>query len=763
MAHVCDASVVGGGESSQPNGTHLAKSNPISGTDDMASVEEAKCASGECSFSFAPVPDGSVAATAEDKASKEISTIDKTTKNESIPVSAFPRKPNVSPAQKIMTAIAANDPKAVRELSADLSREDLEETNCNGETMIIVAAKARKCDVLDVIVEVAPPECLLLSCVEGRSALSWAAMHGDVDMLNKLLDKVCSEPAALNDDWRWKKDMESPVHAAVIGGNEDCMRALVKHCNVHQLTSSDARGRTPLMLCAEVDPECTMARVLIDALPVECLLDRTSHCVTATVQQRTGSSENSFVGKRSTTSALEYAIQMGNEQLVGLIIGAAPIQHLVHVDDDGWSHFNTACLIGNVAFVQRLAYLVPGMIEAAHRRPPCALGIAAEHGHAEIVDFLLLFVKPFASVSPYERALACHCPALLAAQNGHDGIAVKLVNELPCLAVKASELLCEGFKREDPTLLNALIEVLPQNCSISLNLFEEHLATAPPRNFEIIMNAFPELRRTIIRQFGNISCPMDLKNFKGVLRLVLEHDWPGATVSIQELLFYAVRTNQTDHFIFGLEEIQSGKNGLDVQFSVLAHCIFQNSPKFLLLCVELFPRHMWSGELSSTCACAAVRRGNPECVRVLLDTLPRDAWVEQQRSPLLVCMRNKFSLEVYEMLLEHMSEEELMTPVERSGWTPIHFAAQRGPEVFIPLAEKLSEESLLAQTKDGRTPLHIAAEEDCIDNAIWLMQHLPQRAKSIRDDRGRTPADVAQTKERAAILTPRPKAALVNQ
>lgn len=692
----------------------------------------------------------------------------------------------MSNAEKLTAALAANDVATVRELAQCMSSTELEEPSpWSRETAITAAAKEEQWDIVDILLEVmSAPALLLLLCVEGRSALSWAAKHGKVEVLRRLLDKASGEEGVLDDNWRWKEGTESPVHAAILEGHQDCLEALVEKCNVHQLTSCDIRGRTPLMLSVEVDKgEYPLAGVLIAALPPERLLDKTLHS-TPTLAQRTSSSESSL-DIMHLGSALDDAIKLGKFLLMGLLTRAAPIQQVVTVTSEGMSYLMTSVKAGNYEAVKFFAFFVPGAVEAAHRQPPTPLAVAAANGNEMICELLASFVAEFVHLPPYSRTIGRECLPLLAARNKHDQLAILLLSALPFHVWGEGELLTEAFDRTDSALLEAVLsdltqlrnlrmvaEKMPPARASSLRKmdlnFHSFLASAPLRNFELLLRAFPKDVLAWL-SFSDVIDPMELTKFTTILDLVSDLSPSFFELVLKDLLLYAMRTNQKDHFIAGLQYCFDAlaKVSMLKNHNVVTTFISIGQAEHLLLCLEHLPQYVWYpvGARPCTPFYQAVVTHTAACLRVLFETLPRHMWIDhspdQAMSPLMQCFRGMTPrMEVLEVLLEYLSEEELMLSESRSGWAAIHLAATGRTCCFVPLAEKLSQESLMSQTKSGLTPLHIAAKESSDVTVEWLVQHLPHSAKCLRDSQGRTPADVADNEDIAAMLMAQPKAAL---
>jgi ankyrin repeat protein len=99
--------------------------------------------------------------------------------------------------------------------------------------------------------------------------------------------------------------------------------------------------------------------------------------------------------------------------------------------------------------------------------------------------------------------------------------------------------------------------------------------------------------------------------------------------------------------------------------------------------------------------------------------------------------------------------------VQRSGWTPLHYAASGG---HVDLMQRLLAEGALidARAPGGQTPLIMASGFGSIDAADWLLGRGAN--PGLRNEAGRSAADFARSAgwdglaarlEQAAKLAPR--------
>ncbi|MEP6558667.1 MAG: ankyrin repeat domain-containing protein [Burkholderiales bacterium] len=140
----------------------------------------------------------------------------------------------------------------------------------------------------------------------------------------------------------------------------------------------------------------------------------------------------------------------------------------------------------------------------------------------------------------------------------------------------------------------------------------------------------------------------------------------------------------------------------------------------------------------------ALREPSPKVSQMLLDwpNVDIEARSAQDESPLMIAAL-KGERDIAEKLIARDAA------VNKTGWTPLHYAATGGHLALIRLL--LDNSAYIdAESPNGSTPLMMAARYGAIDGARLLLEEGAD--PTIKNEQGLTAADFARAADRASLV-----------
>ncbi|KAL5258680.1 hypothetical protein ACHWQZ_G009221 [Mnemiopsis leidyi] len=130
----------------------------------------------------------------------------------------------------------------------------------------------------------------------------------------------------------------------------------------------------------------------------------------------------------------------------------------------------------------------------------------------------------------------------------------------------------------------------------------------------------------------------------------------------------------------------------------------------------------------------AAQNNHPEIAEFLIskgasvDALKQGDW-----TPLMLAAE-KQNLEIVELLVKYGAD---VTLTNKDGWNAFHIAARSGKVEVLEYLYSLDSELIETVSKNGRTPLHSAALNNCPEATSWLLQR--GMSPNVADSSGLTP------------------------
>jgi ankyrin repeat protein len=164
--------------------------------------------------------------------------------------------------------------------------------------------------------------------------------------------------------------------------------------------------------------------------------------------------------------------------------------------------------------------------------------------------------------------------------------------------------------------------------------------------------------------------------------------------------------------------------------------------------------------MGGTALHGAAQWGKAEVVRLFLQKgVPVDIRDDEGRTPLHFAGLTQFGKPAADVLLRCKANVRAVT---KTGWEPLHFAAESGNRALVRLLLDHSA-AINAREKTGRTALHLAIENERgnyqpgdSNGEDWALQVVPLLLQhkadvTITDSTGRTPLALATAKKYAKV------------
>ncbi len=599
-----------------------------------------------------------------------------------------------------------------------------------------------------------------------RTRLGWtplhaAVAHGQRDRVRRLLaGGARADARARNGD--------TPLHLAVRGGDEAVLRQLLT--GKVNLDVKGSSGLTPVQEAARADRDALAVLLLkkecaVPDILVAALADRTD-----LVDRLAGADGTSLRAKTASgRTALFLAAAGGHAAAVRRLLARGAAGDSLK---DGRTPLHEAAARGH-ATVTRVLIDHKAEVDAPLRESLVTpLHLAAGHGHAEVVRLLLEKGPRVDRGDGVGRTALLH-----AVEARRENIASLLLKHGadPRLPAKDGELpLHAAVSAGRVTLLPLLLRAGAELEARAMSTGETALHRAAREGRIHAARLLLDRGARVDARDADGNTPLHLavsENHEGLTRLLLQRKadpealnrfqaaplhvaaWFGCARAAELLVAHGAKVERA----MPLHQPAVHRGGTPLRLA-----IHQDHPALvrLLLAHRASPlARSHAGEAWDTPLHAAVQDGRVEIARILLERgVPVDIKDCLQRTPLHHAVEAPRHSEALVRLL--LGRKANARAPDEDGWQPLHLAAQASNARAAALLLKSGASANAREKEEGRTPLHLAIENDwhghepTESRALPVVRLLLEHGAdtTIQDNQGRTPLTLAKQREYAEVV-----------
>ncbi|KAK6339219.1 hypothetical protein TWF718_008641 [Orbilia javanica] len=486
---------------------------------------------------------------------------------------------------------------------------------------------------------------------DGRTALSWAAQNGNIEIATLLLENNANRN--LGDS-----NQKTPLSYAAENGCDSIVDLLLKGDTTSINTSTNDYGRTPLMLAARNGHE-TVVEILLGTLHV-----------------------NIDVRDVEGRTAMAHAVSEGHQRILELLIDAGADVNAV--DNDAETTLRMAVLGSHLNIAD---FLVKNGadVNAINNAGEAAIHIAVEKGYQETIDLL---IKNGANVNVKSKAGSVALQ--VAAANGYREIVGLLLRSRADVNAKGPEGVTALQKAAEKGY-QEIVDLLIRN-KADVNTKDREGVTALQAAAE---NGYGEIVNLLIQNGGDVTAINWMsttalhhaaeKGHKGIVDMLLHH---GANVNNREK---GGRTALQKAAFNGHREIVETliEHGADVNLGFRPPIKAAAKAGHLELVKILINKGADVNACSQTVLKVAAKGGYLEIAKLLLEN---GADIQANKGIALLRAIKKGHREMIKFLIDNGAD------VNADDGSPVHLAAREGD---IELLQLLLDHGATPDTSEG--------------------------------------------------------------
>ena len=635
----------------------------------------------------------------------------------------------------ITWAVANNhDPTILKHFVRTYGADILLTQNVAGNTLLYDAIAGEANDCIDYIMGQLTKEQVTALATQkneqGESPVLLAAFAENKHALSSLVEKCGSTDILLD----YSPSHATPLHLTLEDNASDCISYILEKLNSDQLkrlaNQKNKKGESLALLAAK-QGHLTALKRLVEACGTDILFDKTPD----------GSTPLNQALKSEKSDCIDYILaQLSTEQT----------QTLANSEDE-WGHtpIDFAATKGHPAALKILIEAC-GQDALLHKDSfnNTLLSLVITGQNQDCIDYVLEHLS-----NDHIRAMATepnqvgNTPAFLTVKNGQLAVLKKLVETC------GTDILTHENNRKSTPLRQA-IQFGQEDCVIYIL---EQLDTSQAKAFALSEDEKYETPASlavrycspaVLRQFAEVCGKDALLNKNTEKSTILHTAARYGKADCVDCILGLLNSDQA-----GTLATQKNNNGDSP--SMLA--AWNGHLEALKKMVEIDSSNILMDKTTDgrTLLHLAAQNGKSNCVDYIIDRLDadqRNTKNQHGNTPAHLAALNGHA-QVLERLLNSDQAETLATQKNKIGYSPSMLAAWKGHlEALKKLVEIDNSNILMDKTTDGRTLLHLAAQNgksNCVD---YIIDRIDADQRNTKNQHGNTPAHLAALNGHAQAL-----------